>query len=125
MRVGVILAARAPAPWLREALASVLSQEPAPDIVVVVDHASEPPLSASNDARWIRLHDPAGGPAAARAAGLAELDTELVALADADDVWEPGKLDAQLAALAAHPQAAVCCGRAVVVDAAGRATGER
>jgi glycosyltransferase involved in cell wall biosynthesis len=73
----------------------------------------------------VRLEGPSLGPAAARAAGLAALDTELVALADADDVWEPGKLAAQLAAFEAHPRAAVCFGRATAVDAAGRPTGER
>ena len=125
MRVGVILAARAPVPYLAEALDSVLSQQPAPDEVVVVDHASEPPLGELAGARVVRTEHAGGGPAAARAAGLAELSTDLVALADADDVWEPGKLAAQLAALDAHPEAAVCFGRAVVIDASGRATGER
>ena len=125
MRVGVIVAARAPVPWLGEALESVLSQEPAPDDVVVVDHGSQPPLEAPAGVRVVRTGYSGGGPAAARAAGLAELDTELVALADADDVWGADKLGAQLAAMAQHAQAAVCFGRAVVVDAAGRETGER
>jgi GT2 family glycosyltransferase len=125
MRVGVIVAARAPVPWLADAVDSVLSQEPAPHDVVVVDHASEPPVGAVAGARLLRVSDPGGGPAAVRAAGMAALDTELIALADADDVWEPGKLRSQLEALAAHPEAAVCCGRAVVVGADGRATGER
>lgn len=125
MRVGVILAARAPVPYLAEALDSVLSQDPAPDEVVLVDHGSKPPIEPPRGARVIRLESAAGGPAAARAAGLAEIDTELVALADADDVWEAGKLRAQLEALASNPEAAVCFGRANVVDATGRATGER
>jgi glycosyltransferase involved in cell wall biosynthesis len=125
MRVGVILAARAPVPYLAEALASVLSQEPAPDEVVVVDHASGPAVSLPAGAHLVRLDDGAGGPAEARAAGLAQLDTELVALADADDVWEPGKLRAQVGVMAAHPEAAVCFGRGVVVGADGRETGER
>src|SRR3954468_2829526 len=133
MRVGVIVAARAPVPYLAEALESVLAQEPAPDEVALVDHASAPALTVPGDGaptvrgdvRLVRLDDPAGGPAAAREAGLAELSTELVALADADDVWEPGKLRAQVDALTAHPEAAVCFGRALVIDAAGRETGER
>lgn len=124
MRVGVILAARAPVPHLGEALASVLSQDPAPDEVVVVDHGSSPPLRVPEGARLVRLGCAGGGPAAARHAGLEALDTELVALVDADDVWEPGKLAAQLGALAAYPDAAVCFGVAQVVDGAGRATGE-
>jgi glycosyltransferase involved in cell wall biosynthesis len=125
MRVGVIVAARAPVPHLAEALDSVLSQEPAPDRIVVVDHASEPAIPDRDGVELIRVGGPGGGPAAARAAGLAALDTELVALADADDVWEPGKLRAQLEALAANPEAAVCFGRALVIDAGGRPTGEQ
>jgi glycosyltransferase involved in cell wall biosynthesis len=128
MRVGVIVPVRAPAPYLAEALGSVLSQEPAPDAVVVVDDGSDPPLRLGDEhagrVRLVRLGSTAG-PAAAREAGLAELDADLVALADADDVWEPGKLAAQLAAFDAYPAAAVCFGRAVVVDGSGRATGER
>src|SRR5215213_4545179 len=113
MRVGVILAARAPVPYLTEALESVLSQEPAADEVVLVDHASRPPLQGeAAGVRVVRTEYAGGGPAVARAAGLAELDTELVALADADDVWEAGKLGAQLAAMERHPEAAVCFGRA-------------
>jgi GT2 family glycosyltransferase len=125
MRVGVILAARAPVPYLAEALDSVLSQEPAPDDVVLVDHASQPPVRVAAGIRTIRVDEAGGGPAAARAAGLAALDCELVALVDADDVWEAGKLRAQLEALAAEPDAAVCFGRATVIDAAGRETGEQ
>jgi hypothetical protein len=48
-----------------------------------------------------------------------------VALADADDAWEPDKLAAQVEALSADPDAALCFGRAVVVDASGRPTGEQ
>jgi glycosyltransferase involved in cell wall biosynthesis len=125
MRVGVILAARAPVPYLAEALASVLSQEPAPDEVVVVDHGSEPPLDGVTGVRLVRTGYAGGGPAAARAAGLEALDADVIALADADDAWEPGKLRAQLNALAAAPDAAVCFGRAVVIDAEGRETRER
>lgn len=125
MRVGVIVAARRPAPFLEEALESVLSQDPPPDDVVVVDHASEPPLELRDGMRVVRLGDARGGPAAARAAGLRALRCELVALADSDDVWEPEKLAAQVRALADHPSAAVCFGRATVIDARGRTTGEQ
>lgn len=125
MRVGVILAARAPVPYLAEALESVLSQEPAPDEVVMVDHASQPALAAPDGARLVRTDLAGGGPAAARDAGLAAVSADVIAIADADDVWEPGKLRAQLEALEGHPEAAVCFGRAVVIDADGRETGER
>src|SRR4051794_23043251 len=124
MRAGVIVAARAPVPWLEEALRSVVEQA---DEVVLVDHASEPALGGFAGVRALRLDDAGGGPAAARQAGLEALgdDVGFVALADADDVWEPGELEGQLAALAANPSGAVCFGRAEVIDARGRPTGEQ
>lgn len=103
----MIVPVREPAPYLEEALAAVRSQVPAPGEVVVV-------------------RDENGrGPAPTRAAGLARTGAGLIALADADDVWEPGKLAAQVEALDAHPRAAVCFGRAVVIGPSGRPTGER
>ena len=122
MDVGVIVPVRGPAPYLAEALASVFAEQPAE--VVVVDDGSAPPVAAPSGARVVRL-DARVGPAAARQAGLAELSSPLVALADADDVWEPGKLAAQVAALERAPAAAVCFGRATVVGPDGAPTGER
>lgn len=125
MRVGVIVPVRAPAPYLAEALDSVLSQEPAPDSVVVLDDGSQPPLEVPDGVELVRSDVGPRGPAAARAAGLAALGpVDLVALADADDVWEPGKLALQVEALVVHPEAAVCFGRAIVVGPDGAATGE-
>src|SRR4051812_49057413 len=120
MRVGVIVPVRAPAPYLAEALESVLAQEPAPDEVVVVQDGARAALEVPADVRLVQLAD-AGGPARARQEGLRALDADLIALADADDVWEPGNLAAQLAALG---DASVCFGRAVVVDGSGRPTDE-
>jgi glycosyltransferase involved in cell wall biosynthesis len=123
--VGVIVPVRAPAPWLGEALTAVLAQDPAPGRVVVVDDGSTEPVEVEEPCELVRRDAP-GGPAAARAAGLERLgDVETVALADADDAWEPGKLAAQLEALARHPDASLCFGRAVVVGPDGRPTGER
>jgi hypothetical protein len=48
-----------------------------------------------------------------------------VALLDEDDAWEPGKLAAQRDAVARHPEAVVCFGRATAVGGDGRPTGER
>ena len=126
--MGVVVAAHGPVPYLDEALAGVLGQDPAPDRVVVVDDGSMDPvrLSPAHSERCelVRLAGQ-GGPAAAREEALARLDTDLVAVADADDVWDEGKLAAQLDALARHPEAAVCFGRAVVVGPDGLPTGEQ
>ena len=128
--IGVIVPVHGFAPYLAEALDCVLAQQPAPAAVVVVDDASPEPLELHPDhAARCRLVRRAacGGPSAARACGLEAMGAaiDLVALCDADDAWTPGKLAVQLEAFERHPQAGLCFGRAVVVGADGRATGER
>jgi glycosyltransferase involved in cell wall biosynthesis len=126
--VGVIVPVRGDAPFLSEALGSILSQQPPPADVVVVDDASPEPVSLPEDIRPVcRLvrRSARGGPAGARQTGLETLNTDLVALCDSDDAWEPGKLGRQLHALQEHPAASLCFGRARVVGPAGRETGER
>jgi glycosyltransferase involved in cell wall biosynthesis len=128
--VGVVVPVRGFAPYLAEALDSVLAQDPPPAAVVVVDDGSDPPVALHPDhARRARLirRAAAGGPAAARATGLGALggEVDLIALCDADDAWEPGKLAAQLRALERAPAAVLCFGRALVVGPDGRPTGER
>lgn len=111
---------RAPAPYLAEALQSVLEQ--GADEVVVVDDGSDPPVHAPG-ARVVRLEQQ-GGPAKARDAGAEVLGADLIALADADDEWLAGKLECQVSVLAAHPEASVCFGRAEIVGPSGIPTGE-
>jgi glycosyltransferase involved in cell wall biosynthesis len=128
--VGVIVPVHGFPGYLAEALDGVLEQRPAPAAVVVVDDASPEPIRLHPDhARRCTLlrREQCGGPAGARATGLAALDDDidLIALCDADDAWAEGKLAAQLAAFETFPEAALCFGRAVVVGADGRATGER
>jgi glycosyltransferase involved in cell wall biosynthesis len=130
MSVGVLVPVHGFAPYLAEALDSVLEQEPQPAAVVVVDDGSPEPLAlhADHSERVTLLRrDTAGGPATARATALDALgpEIELVALCDADDAWRPGKLAAQLTALDAEPDAGWCFGRAVIVGPDGRETGER
>lgn len=122
MRVGVIIPVRGPAPYLDEALASVLSERPAQ--VVVVDDGSAVPLTPSG-VELVRREAP-GGPAAARNAGVAALapDIDALAFCDADDVWTPGSLERRVQALAAEPPCSLVFGRARIVDSGGGATGE-
>ena len=128
--VGVIVPAHGFAPYLAETLDCILAQVPAPAQVVVVDDASPEPLVLHPDhvagCALIR-RESRGGPAAARESGLSALqpDVRFVALCDADDAWEDGKLAAQLDALGRFPDAALCFGRALVVGPDGRRTGER
>lgn len=107
MRIGLIVPVLPPAPFLDEAVGSALEQERPPDAHAIV-----------RDERG-------DGPAATREAALAQLgECDWVALLDADDAWEPGKLAAQRDAIAQHPDAVVCFGRATVVGDDGRPTGE-
>jgi glycosyltransferase involved in cell wall biosynthesis len=127
--VGVLIPVHGFASYLAEALDSVLEQQPAPGAVVVIDDGSPEPIrlhpDQAADVKLLRC-DESGGPAAARAAGLRALDQalDIIALCDADDAWEPGKLTAQLAALDAEPGAGWCFGRARVVGPDGRPTSE-
>ena len=126
--VGVITPVHGEAPYLGEALDSALSQRPAPAEVVVVDDASPEPLclDPAHAAHCALVRrERRGGPAAARATGLLALSTSLVALLDADDAWQPGKLGAQLEALAHHDCVALCFGRALEVGPDGKPTGYR
>ncbi len=128
--VGVVIPVHGFAPYLAETLDCVLAQRPAPDAVVVVDDASPEPivLLAEHASRCRLLRREVSGKAAgARETGFRALPSEVrfIALCDADDSWEAGKLEAQLAAFAAYPEAGVCFGRALVVGADGRQTGER
>jgi glycosyltransferase involved in cell wall biosynthesis len=109
------------APYLGETLDAVLAEQP--DDVVVVDDASPRPVALVPEhsaARVVRL-ERRRGLAGARAAGMAALDTELIALCDADDVWEPGSLELRTAALG---DAAACFARALIVGPDNRPTGE-
>lgn len=128
MQTGVIVPVHGWPSLLAETLDGILAQDPRPDAVVVVDDGSPQPVTLLADhaphCRLVR-HPRQRGLAGARATGLAELDTELVAFCDADDVWEPGKHRAQLQALRDHPDAAACFGRARIVGLDGRPTGER
>lgn len=125
---GVVIPVHGFAPYLAEALDSVLAQDPV--AVVVVDDGCHPALELHPDHAGrvtVVRRERASGPAAARAAGLEALPAgvDAVALCDADDAWEPGKLEAQLRALEADPGAALVFGRATIVGPDGRTTGER
>jgi glycosyltransferase involved in cell wall biosynthesis len=128
MSVGVIVPVYGPAPYLEEALAGVFGQSPAPDDVVVVDDGSPSPIdlpAAFAERCRVLRRGQRGGPGPARDTALASISTDWIACADADDVWHPGKIAAQLDALALFPDAVLCFGTAEVIGPGGRATGER
>ncbi|WP_372790102.1 glycosyltransferase family 2 protein [Paraconexibacter sp.] len=132
MSVGVVIPVHGFAPYLAEALDAVLVQDEPAAQVVVVDDGSPLPVRLHPEHRervTLLRRDVAAGPAVARAAGVDALapECDLIALCDADDVWEPGKLGRQIAAMAAPEAAEVgwCFGRARVIGVDGRETGEQ
>jgi glycosyltransferase involved in cell wall biosynthesis len=94
---------------LRRAVDGVLGQDypAALTVVIVVDQRdastvvpdfADPRVSVIDNSR-------SPGLAGARNTGILAVDTDLVAFCDDDDVWAPGKLTAQVAALESEPAA--------------------
>ena len=102
--VSVVVPVRNGERFLGEALDSVLTQDYEPLELIVVDDGS---TDRSGDiARACGAHvirQEGGGLAAARNAGIAAAQGELIAFIDADDVWLPGKLERQVEYLLDHP----------------------
>lgn len=93
-------------PFLDQALASVAGQARLPDAVVVVDDGSTDGSGEIALAWQDRLplqvirHETNAGLCQARRRGVDAVQTDLVALLDADDVWLPDHLTAMLASYA-------------------------
>lgn len=105
---------------LRRTVTAVLAQVDVDVEVVVVDEGSSDGtrawLHALDDERLrVVRHDRPRGVAEARNAGLALVTSPWVAFTDDDDLWAPGKLAAQVAALAADPEAGWSCTGSVIV----------
>ncbi len=105
--VTVVVAVRDGGGFLAEALASVLAQRYEPLEVVVVDDGStdgsgELAASFGPPVRIVSL--PPAGIAAALNSGVALARGSLLAFIDADDLWLPGKLARQTAALRERPE---------------------
>lgn len=112
--------------WLREAVASVLAQTmPDLELIVVADgvDVSFPlePFSADPRLRVLPLASRSTA-AHARATGLREARGRWIAFCDADDLWEPVKLQVQLADPAA-PTATILCSAYLRIDSGGAPLG--
>jgi hypothetical protein len=113
--VSVVVAVHDGARFIARALASILSQTaPAAEVLVVDDGSTDG--TAEVVARFPAVHllrrRDNRGQAAALNWGVARAAGSHLAFLDADDVWEPDKLERQLAALAADPALDVVYGQA-------------
>ncbi len=109
VKISVVIPAYNRAATIARAVLSVLSQDYSPLELIVVDDGStdETPrlltALAGEDGRLTILRQENRGVSAARNRGVMHSSGELVAFLDSDDEWLPGKLAAQAAFMAAHP----------------------
>jgi glycosyltransferase involved in cell wall biosynthesis len=106
--VSVVIPCFNAAPYVVAAVQSALTQQAADVEVIVVDDGSsdgsaDRVAAQCPSARVLR--QPNAGVAAARNRGMQAATGEWIAFLDADDIWLPGKLDAQLSALEQQPDA--------------------
>jgi glycosyltransferase involved in cell wall biosynthesis len=110
-RISIIIPAYNVEPFLAEALASVQRQTYREFEVIVVDDGSTDRTSeiarqfVEKDTRFILLRQKNAGEPAARNTALKRACGEWIAFLDADDVWLPEKLAAQLDLLKQEPRA--------------------
>ncbi len=131
-RISVIVAYYNGAKFLPELLTSLFAQTLRPDEIIISDDASpESPAAILADFKsrypgviCYHRNDYRFGAAANFAHALTLATGEVIFLADQDDIWEPEKIAALTAALAAaptHPAGAFC--DSALVDAAGNSLG--
>jgi len=111
--VSVVIPAYRAAHTIGRAIDSLLSQTRPPDEIIVIDDGSPDDLPAAlaaygDGVRLVRQVN--GGAASARNHGLNLASGVLIAFIDADDYWERGKLERQLALLERHPEIGLIAG---------------
>ena len=103
--ISAMIGAYNAAPYLGEAIESVLAQDYEPIELIIVDDGSTDGTAdvARSFARVKLIQQENGGNGAARNRAVENATGELYAFLDADDRFTPGKLSLQKAALDADP----------------------
>ena len=126
MTVSTIIPAYRAAQTVGRALDSLLAQTRPPDEIVVVDDGSPDDLAAAlqpygDKVTLVRKAN--GGAASARNLGIERSHGELIAFLDADDYWEPAKLERQLELLERHPEVGLTSSRSFLREIDGALIG--
>ncbi len=115
------------APWLREALDSLLAQTYANVEILLLDDASTddtPTIAAEYERRIRYIRQPRNmGIYDNVNVGIAEARGELIATYHADDIYLPTIVEEQVAYLQAHPEVGAVFASDILVDANGREYG--
>lgn len=105
--VSVVVPAYQAESFIRECIESVLGQSMADLELVIVDDGSEDDTAAIvrrfDDPRLELIEQSNRGANAARNVGLARTTAPFIAFLDADDTWDPSKLDRQLEVITEDP----------------------
>ncbi len=125
MSVSVCIPTYNAAEYLREAIKSALSQTRPPDEIIVVDdgspdHTREVCESFGTAVRYILQENDGTLGAGARAHAMREAKCDWIALLDHDDLWAEDKLEKQLRAAEAHPDAFAVFTRFRSIDGEGQ-----
>ncbi|MGH8550017.1 MAG: glycosyltransferase [Methylococcales bacterium] len=125
-KVTVIVPAYNAAQYVSAAIDSVLGQTYKNIEVIVVDDGStdqteEVVRRYGHQVRYIRQDN--GGPSKARNTGIRAADSKLLAILDADDVWLPEKILAQVDLLEENPDLDLVFCDAELIDEDGRSYG--
>ena len=125
--VSVLMSVRDGAPWVRDAVQSVLDQSDADLELIVIDDGSVDAtpalLAAVRDPRLLVERRPPAGLTRSLNRAIELARAPLLARLDADDVALPERLARQRRFLDAHPEVGLLGTGAREVDAAGRAVG--
>lgn len=114
MNISVIIPAYKAANTIARAIESVLAQSYAASEIIIIDDGSPDHISeaiAPYAERVTLLQKKNGGAASARNLGIDLATGDLIAFLDADDYWEPCKLERYVALYEKNPELGLTCGR--------------
>lgn len=112
------------APFVREAVVSILQEKSIPLELIVIDDGSDDGsadlVRSFKDDRVKLIDGPVKGIAACLNAGLSVVRGDVVMRCDADDIYPAGRMRWQTQALSENPGALAVCGALQMIDAKGR-----
>lgn len=116
--VSVIIPCYNPNEYLTDAINSVLNQTLTDFEIVVIDDGSQVDVGRliPQDSRVTYSRQAHNGVAISRNLGFSLTTGEFVAFLDADDLWQPSKLDRQVTLLRENPQMGFCYTNVLTLD---------
>lgn len=121
--VSVIMPVYNGAQYLRTTIESVFAQTyPHIEFIAVDDGSTDDSLDILNRyaPRVKVIRQPNSGPGAARNKGVQDCAGELLAFIDSDDLWDPTKIERQVATLTHYPEAVAVYCETRRIDASGK-----